>query len=413
MWLLIPTIILLNTAASPPAAEWTQWRGPGRDAVSGTPAPARWPAELTRRWRVPAGAGQSSPVVSGRTVFLFTREGDEEVARALDLDTGAPRWRRSYRAPYTVYPGAASFGSGPRSTPVAYQGRLFTLGISGILSAFDARDGRLLWQKDFAGRFPATAPPFGTAMSPLVAAGLLVVHAGGHDGGALIAFDPATGSEKWVREGEGPSYSSPILATIAGTEQIVIQVHRKLLGVEPATGRALWSVPFVTPCDQNIVTPVVAGGLLVVSSVDQGTQGIQVARAASGWQARTAWHTQDVSLYMSSPVVVDGRVLGLSHRRRGQYFGLDAGSGRVVWTGPAGAGQNAAFVVAGDAVLILQGDGRLLVLPRGAEGFVTRASYQVAEGATYAHPVPTTAGILIKDEGALALYAAGTTAAAR
>jgi outer membrane protein assembly factor BamB len=183
--------------------------------------------------------------------------------------------------------------------------------------------------------------------------------------------------------------------------------------VDPASGRVLWSVPFVTPCDQNIVTPVVAGGLLVVSSVDQGTQGIHVARAASGWEARTVWHTQDVSLYMSSPVVVDGRVLGLSHRRRGQYFGLDAQSGRVVWTGPAGAGQNAAFVVVRDAVLVLQGDGRLLVLPRGAEGFATRASYQVAEGATYAHPVPTAAGILIKDEGALALYAAGTAAAAR
>jgi outer membrane protein assembly factor BamB len=413
MWLLIPTIVLSNAAPPPPAAEWTQWRGPARDAVSGAAAPARWPATLTRRWRVPVGTGQSSPVVSAGTAFVFTREGGEEVARAIELGSGRQRWRRSYPAPYTVYPGAASYGSGPRSTPVVHQGRLFTFGIGGILSAFDAADGRLLWQKQFGGRFPETAPPFGTAMSPLIAAGLLVVHAGGHEGGALIAFDPATGAEKWVRVGEGPSYSSPILATLGGTEQIVIQVHRKILGVDPAAGQVLWSLPFVTPCDQNIVTPVVAGGLLVVSSVDQGTMGLRLERGPAGWQPQTAWHTQDVSLYMSSPVVVDGRVLGLSHRKRGQYFGLEPETGRVSWTSAGGAGPNAAFVVMGDAVLVLQGDGQLLVLPRGSTAFTPTATYQVADGATYAHPVPTTAGILIKDEDGLALFGTAATVAAR
>ena len=122
-------------------------------------------------------------------------------------------------------------------------GRLFTLGISGILSAFDAVNGRLLWQNNFAGRFPATAPPFGTSMSPLVADGLLIVHAGGHDGGALIAFDPATGNEKWSLAGDGPSYSSPILTTLLGQEQLVIQVHRRILGVDPQRAACCGAFP--------------------------------------------------------------------------------------------------------------------------------------------------------------------------
>jgi outer membrane protein assembly factor BamB len=398
--------LLLGAAAPPEAADWTQWRGPHRDAVTGPGESwGSWPADLNQRWRVEAGAGQSSPVVAGSSVFLFSRENDSEVAHALDLQSGRLLWRQGYRAPYEVYPGAASYGSGPRSTPVVSDGRLFTLGIGGVLSAFDAAQGRLLWQKDFAGRFPSAAPPFGTSMSPLMARGLLVVHAGGHDGGALIAFDPATGDEKWSLAGEGPSYSSPILTTLLGQEQIVIQVHRRILGVEPAAGRVLWSLPFVTPCDQNIVTPLRVDDRLLVSSIDKGTMAIELTRTGNEWTPRVAWHTTEVSMYMSSPVLAGGQVLGLSHRKKGQYFALDAATGKVRWTSDGSQGETAAFVVVGDSVLVLQGDGTLLVLPRDVTSFAPARKYRVAGSATYAHAVPTASGLLIKDQTGLSLYA--------
>jgi outer membrane protein assembly factor BamB len=245
-------------------------------------------------------------------------------------------------------------------------------------------------------------------MSPIVAGGLLIAHVGGHDGGALIAFDPASGREKWTLEGDGPSYSSPILASLAGQEQLVIQVHRKILGVDPGSGRPLWSLPFVTPCDQNIVTPLQAGDdLLVVSSQDTGTQGLRVGRRGDGWVAEVAWHTRDVSMYMSSPVLVNGRVVGLSHRRQGQYFALDPATGVVDWTGEPGQGENAAFVLAEGVMLVLQGDGTLLVLPRDAVRWSAVRRYHVGEGATFAHPVPTELGVLVKDENGLALYGRG------
>jgi outer membrane protein assembly factor BamB len=397
---------LLLDAAAPEVPDWVQWRGPHRDAVSGPRESwGAWPADLNQRWRVEIGAGQSSPVVAGSSVFLFSRENDSEVAHALDLQSGRLLWRQGYPAPYDVYPGSASYGSGPRSTPVVSDGRLFTLGISGILSAFDAANGRLLWQNQFAGRFPAPAPPFGTSMSPLVAGGLLIVHAGGHDGGALIAFDPATGNEKWSLAGEGPSYSSPILTTLLGQEQVVIQVHRRILGVEPGAGRVLWSLPFVTPCDQNIVTPLRVGDRLLVSSLDKGTMAIELTRSGNDWTPRVAWHTTEVSMYMSSPVLAGGQVLGLSHKKRGQYFALDADTGKVRWTSEGGQGENAAFVVAGDSVLVLQGDGTLLVLSRDATSFAPARRYRVANSATIAHAVPTRSGMLIKDETGLSLYA--------
>ena len=395
--------LLIGAAAN--ASDWPQWRGPNRDAaIEAHAAPLPWPAELSRRWRSPVGAGQSSPVVSGGTVFLFSREEEMEVARALDLRTGRTLWRQGYRAPYRVYPGAASYGSGPKSTPVVDQGRLFTLGISGILTAFDAKDGRVLWQKDFTGRFKATAPPFGTSMSPLVVDGLLIVHAGGHEGGALIAVDPTSGAERWALEGDGPSYSSPIVASFSGQRQLIIQVHRKILGVDPASGTALWSVPFVTPCDQNIVTPLRAGDLIVVSSQDTGTQGIRPVRKGSEWVPEVAWHTQEVSMYMSSPVLANGHVIGLSQRKKGQYFALDPATGTVQWKSDGGQGENAAFVLARGAVLVLEGSGTLLVIPPDATSFSPTRRYHIAESATYAHPVPTDLGILIKDEDGLSLY---------
>jgi outer membrane protein assembly factor BamB len=397
----------LLLGAGPKAdADWGQWRGPHRDAVVDHDRVwGAWPAQLERRWRVEVGAGQSSPVVAGDSVFLFSREGDREVARALDLETGRLLWRQGYPAPYDVYPGAASFGAGPRSTPVVSSGRLFTLGVGGILTAFDAAQGRLLWQKDFKGRFPAAAPPFGTSMSPLVAGGLLVVHAGGHDGGALLALDPATGHERWSLEGDGPSYSSPILATIHGREQLVIQVHRRILGVDPAAGRVLWSLPFVTPCDQNIVTPLQVGDRLLVSSLDKGTMAIELTRSGDQWTPRVAWHRMEVPMYMSSPVLAGDQILGLSHKKKGHYFALDAWSGEVRWVSEGARGENAAFVVAGEFVLVLQGDGTLLVLPKGAASFAPVRKYRLAESPTFAHAVPTGRGLLVKDETGLTLHA--------
>ena len=323
---------------------------------------------LTSEWRSAVGSGQSSPVVSGDTVFVFSREGEKEVARALDLRTGAELWRRDYPAPYRVYPGAASFGAGPKSTPVVHDGRLFTLGISGILTAFDAKDGRIVWQKDFAGRFKATAPPFGTSMSPLVAGGRLIVHAGGHDGGALIAFDPATGKEKWTLAGDGPSYSSPIVTTFDGQEQIVIQVHRKILGVDPRSGTGLWSVPFVTPCDQNIVTPLRAGR--PHRRVEPGHRHAGHPRRPQGrglGAARRLAHAGSLDVH---------ELAGARERTRRRPVPRRSAASTSRWTrrrarssgraSPARAKTPPSCMAAG-ALLVLEGDGTLLVLPAGRQ----------------------------------------------
>ena len=155
-------------------------------------------------------------------------------------------------------PAATGHGPGPKSTPAIADGRVFTLGISGIFSAHDLATGKLLWRKNA----PPTPPEFGTASSPMVDGATVIAFLGGTEArGALTAMDAATGAVKWRWTGDGPAYSSPIIATFAGTRQIITQSQNKLVGVGAADGRLLWEVPIKTPYEQNSVTPLVVDDL--------------------------------------------------------------------------------------------------------------------------------------------------------
>ena len=402
--LLVIAFLVLLTNNLEAFDQWTQWRGPNRDGIASNIFPANWPTELTKKWQIQIGDGHSSPVVWNDRVYTFSREGEEEVARSIDVATGKVVWRSSYSAPYSIYPGAVSHGSGPRSTPAFSQNKLFTLGISGILSAFDAQSGALKWQKKFDGKFPDTAPPFGASMSPLVVEELLIAHVGGHKGGALTAFEIETGNEKWSFIGEGPSYSSPIVVEVSGVKQIVAQAHRKIISVDLTSGKLLWSVPFVTPCDQNIVTPVVAGDLLIFSSLDTGTFAVRIQKKSDAWTTEKVWDIQDISMYMSSPLYMDGKIIGMSHRKQGQLFALDAKSGAILWTSAPKMAENAAFVANEKSILVLKDDGEIQILESDAKKFDAIRTYKVSSASTWAHPVPVTSGVLIKNDDSLILW---------
>src|SRR3954447_1659739 len=160
--------------------DWPQWRGPNRDGTVATFAePKSWPDQLTRRWKIEIGTGYATPIVVGNCVYAFSRQQDNQVMRAIEADTGKIIWTNSYAAPFKMNPATARHGPGPKSTPTYADGRLFTLGISGIVTAFDATTGRTLWQK------PAgpVEPLFHTAQSALVDRGLVILHVGGHKQG--------------------------------------------------------------------------------------------------------------------------------------------------------------------------------------------------------------------------------------
>jgi len=399
-------LVLVGAVHAPAyAQDWPQWRGPGRDGlITSFREPKAWPAQLEQAWQVTVGTGHSSPLVEGRRIYLLSRQGEQEVVSCLDLETGKLVWRDLYPAPYTVNSAATRHGKGPKSTPVLQGGTLFTLGIGGILSAYDAGSGRLRWRREFASEYPKTSPLYGAAMSPIVERGLLIAHVGGHGNGALCAFDAETGRTVWSWKGDGPAYSSPIAANFGDTRQVVTQSEKNIIAVSPVDGTLLWSLPFTTAYDQNAVTPVVSGDTVIVSGLDTGVRAYRIAKVGNTWHPERVWENRDVSFYMNTPVLAGGTLYGMSHRNKGSFVAVDAQTGAALWATPGRAGDNATALVAGETLFLLTTDAELIVSKANRAGFEERRRYTVAASATWAHPVVTRAGILVKDAETLALW---------
>ena len=382
---------------------WPQWRGPARDGVARLALPATWPQTLTKRWEVTVGAGHASPVVAGNRVVLHAREGEREVVRAFDLSSGKELWRNEYAAPYTMNSAARGHGPGPKSTPAVDGQRIFTFGISGILSALDLSTGRLLWRTEA----PASPPEFGTATSPIVVDSDVIVHVGAHDSGALSAFDAATGKPRWRWTGDGPSYASPVVAEIAGTRQLVTQSENAVVGIGLANGQLLWRVPFKTSYDQNSITPVVVKDLVIYSGLDSGTTAIRIVSKGTSWATAPVWKNEQVSMYMSTPVASAGALFGLSHRNRGQFFALDLSTGKTLWTTPGRDGENASIILAGDVLLLSTTNAELIVARASPARFEEIKRYTIANSAVWAHPAVADRNILIKDIDKLICWLVG------
>ncbi len=402
--LLPASLIGVALATAPLTAQWSQWRGPNRDGVvPAASVPAVWPAQLALKWKQPVGEGYSSPVVADGRVFVHSRTDPDEIVSAFDLATGKPIWSARYGSSFTKNQYATAMSKGPFSTPLVANGRVFTLGTSAVLSSFDAATGTLEWRKSWP---IDTSKLFtGTAMSPVIDSGLLIVHVGDDTNGAFRAFDPMTGAEKWTLPGHGPGYASPIVRVIGGTRHLITMTDGAVVAIAPATGTLLWKIPFPDEWHENIVTPTMAGDVLVVSSPRAGTIGYRIEKAGASWRATEAWKNTDVPLYMSSPVADGTFLYGFSNKRKGQLFCLDATTGAVKWTTEGRGGDNAAIQLAGDHLMVLTTGGDLLILRRNPSRYDEVRRYRVADGATWGHPALTPQAVVIRDAASIAAWA--------
>ena len=388
------------------AADWNQWRGPNRDGVAtGFKAPATWTANsLAKQWSITVGEGHSSPVIAGDRAYVFTREADNEVMRCVSLADGKVLWQQAYAAPYEMNPAARNHGKGPKATPAVVDGRVFSHGIDGAVSAYDAKNGAVLWRKDFKGEFKATSPVFGASASPLVDGPNVIVHVGGEAGGALTAFDVATGKVAWKWDGDGPAYVSPIIATFGGIRQLVTQSQKYCVAVSPETGKLLWKVPFTTPYDQNIVTPVIAGERVIFAGIQKPTFAV---KPTAGGDPATVWETRDITMYMSSPVLDGATLYGMSDKQRGCLFALNAATGEVTWKSEGRLGDNASLTDIGSALLVVTTGGDLLVEQKSPAGLKELAKIKVSDPFVWASPALAGDQILIKDKTSLVAYKVG------
>lgn len=380
------------------AQDWPQWRGPARDGKpAGFEAPATWPKQLATKWKVKVGQGDAGPALVGSNLYVFARDGADEVTLCLEAATGKEIWRDKYAAAPAT--GPAGRHPGPRSTPAVAEGKVVTLGVGGVLSCLNAADGKLVWRNDKY----KSVPQFFTSMSPIIADGLAIAHLGGQGNAALAAFDLATGEPKWTWTGDAPAYASPVLLTADGVKQVVSLTDKLIVGISAADGKLLWQAPFAPQRRAyNAATPIVDGQTVIYTGAARGTKAVKIAKQGDAFAATELWSNPDLAPQYNSPVLEKGLLFGVSDR--GNLFCLDAKSGKTAWTDSTKLSAFCSTVDAGPAILALPESGDMVVFKADGSAFSELARYKVADSAVYAHPVVSGKRIFVKDAESVTLW---------
>lgn len=393
--------LILISASCIFAQDWPQWRGANRDGkVTGFVAPENWPTELTQKWEVTVGNGDATPALVGDKLYVFARQGENEVALCLNADNGEELWRDEYTAQAVT--GAASRHPGPRSSPAVADGKVVTIGVGGVLSCLDAATGKVVWRKD---PFPKIVPRFFTSTSPMIVDGMCIAHLGKGGNGAIIAYDLKTGDEKWRWADEGPEYASPTLLTVDDTKQIVTLSAKSVVGVGVVDGKLLWQLPFApVRRSYNSATPIVDGQTVIFTGASRGTKAVKVEKQGDGFVAKELWSNEEVAVQFSTPVLKDGLLFGFTNKNN--LFCLNAQTGQTAWvdTNQSGSGGFGAILDAGSVLLALPSNSELIVLKPSDKEYTELARIKVADASTYAHPVIAGNRIYVKAGEVLTMW---------
>jgi outer membrane protein assembly factor BamB len=388
------------TAVAAFGQDWPQWLGPNRDGKAiGFTAPKTWPKALTQKWKTTVGLGDATPALVGDKVYVFAKQGGDEVILCLTAADGKEVWRDKY--PAIAISGADGQHAGPRSSPAVADGKVVTLGAGGVLSCLDAASGKLLWRKAGTGGFPR----FHVASSPLIVDGLCIVQLGGSGSGTISAFDLATGNEKWKSAGDAPAYGSPVVVTVEGTKQIVAQTSASLVGVAAADGKPLWKIAAATQgmmSGYNAVTPIIDGQTVIYTGQGAGTRAVKIEKQGDQFTTKEVWKSPVGTKY-NTPVLKDGLLYGYSQSNG--LFCMRAATGEVAWKSPGGGQGFGTVVDAGPVVIALpSASSELIAYSPTDKKFDELARIKVSDTPTYTFPIVSGNRIFVKSRDALTMW---------
>jgi len=397
------SLCIACSAIGTAADTWPQWRGPERDCQLPVQS---WPGNLHEQtlkevFRVPLGDSYSGPIVTQDRIFVTETVGPKEAMRALDRATGKEIWKASWGGSLTVPFFAASNGSWIRSTPAFADGRLFVASMEDVLLCLNATDGSELWRKDFRSEFGTGNQSFGFVCSPLVDDAHVIVQTAA----GLVKLDGQTGAVAWRSLSEsggmmGGAFSSPVIATIAGLRQLVVQTRTKLCGVSLQDGKELWSTEIPAFRGMNILTPTVIGNNIFTSSYGGGSMMLYVTQANGIFKVAELWKAK-AEAYMSSPIVVDGNLY--VHLRNQRVTCLNPVSGESRWTSKP-FGKYWSMVANGRSVLALDERGDLLLLDLNPGEFTLVDSRHISDSPTWAHLAVADNQVFIRDLKGLSVF---------
>ncbi len=383
-------------------AEWPQWRGPNRDAVSSEEGLLKeWRQGAPKvLWRIAIGEGFSSISVSGGRLYTLWDAPAGQLLVGLDAAGGKELWRRRLDARFE-----SSWGNGPRSTPVVDGGIVFAASARGRLHAVDARDGRPIWSHDLAAEYGAGIPEYGYSSSPLVEDGKLLVEVGGREGLAFVAFDQQTGEVAWTSQTDAAAYSSPLALTAGGIRQIVFFSAAGLFALAPGDGRLLWRHPWNSSCPAtgiptNVAQPIfiapdrifISGGYGTVT----GSEVVRLIGGGDGFRAESVWKTEKLRNLLNSSVLHEDHLYGFDV---GILKCVDARTGEEKWK--ARGFQRGSLIAADGHLIVLGEEGRLALVEATPAGFREKASAQILEGRSWTMPTLANGRLYLRNQSEL------------
>lgn len=383
---------------------WNQWRGLQRDGVIEGPD---WPTSLDetvlkRTWRVELPPSYSGPVVSESAVFVTGTENKEfEVVYALDRKSGQELWKAKWPGAMTVPFFAASNGSWIRSTP-AFDGKsLIVAGMRDVLVSLNAQTGEEQWRVDFPEQLKTPLPAFGFASSPLLDGDWLYVQAGA----SFIKLDKNTGEIVWRTLKDnggmmGSAFSSPVVATLAGKRQILVQTRQKLAGVDPENGDVLWEQEVPSFRGMNILTPVPFGDGVFTSSYQNKSWLFGVSRSDENFSCSETW-SNNAKAYMSTPVVIDNHAY--MHLQNQRFACIDLRTGERKWTSTP-YGKYCSMVAHNGLILALDERGLLLLLKANPKEMELLDERKVSEEEAWAHIAVHGEDVIVRELNGVSVF---------
>jgi outer membrane protein assembly factor BamB len=396
-------VVLLVGCALASAADWPHWLGPNRDGSS----PEKilpWKKAPKQSWRFPTGQGFSAPVVAGGRVFVHAqvKDKDAEEVIALNAKTGKLLWRKSYpRGPYK-----SMIGTGPRATPAVFLDKVYAYGITGILSCFRAKDGKLLWQVDAYKKFKAKLPRFGVCCSPLVEGNRVLVSVGGK-GTSFAAFDSEKGDVLWKRLNEPASTTSPVIFMYNPKKRetvrdVIFLTGQGLVSLSPLNGKLSWKYALADRPFGSAPTPACVGNLIVTSSMRNGATAVRPVKRDGRLTVERVWQNPALTVSFATPVTVGKRYVYMvtsvtSPEVTSSLNCVDLKTGKVLWTHPKVGDHHAALLRTGDnKLLMLTDSGTLKLLDPNPKAYRELATGKVS-GPTFVNPALADGRLYLRD----------------
>jgi len=362
--------LVVACAAIAQGGEWPRFLGPNGTGViaEGEKVARAWPAAGPQvLWTIKVGEGFGGASIAGGKVYLLDRDGNErDIFRVLDLKTGETLWEY----PYATGPLKASH-PGSRSTPTVDGDRVYTIGLMGDVHCFDVPGRKVVWNKSLRTDFDADAVPWGFAQSPLILRDMVIAAAPGKTTG-LIALNKLTGETIWKSEpfGSCDTYTSPMVVTIGGQEQVLNWHRGAMAAVDSADGKMLWRHDWRTnrPVPQPVhlgdgrffLTIGYGGGcaMIKVAKSDNGSAG----GGGGGWTVSEIFQDDRSGSRVPPALFYDGHVYTNSDDNRRGLQCLDA-NGDVKWetVNNPSFGQGSMIIADGVIFIIADRTGELVM----------------------------------------------------